>query len=137
MLRFTVPFVSLSSEGADSAERPIPFASSLEDGLAPAEFFLAALDFFFAVSERSGLRRLLSSFANVSESHGAVVLPRDAFLWLCHSAEFSAPAIWAIVLPLSTDVSYLSMSHLSSTYSSCFLISSHSVPLLPGRRAFM
>src|SRR6266705_5557505 len=84
-----------------------------------------------------GFRFFLSSLARLSASHAAFTFPRDAFLLLCHSAESSAPAICAIVFPLSTEVSCASMSKPSTTCSSCFLIISHSVPLLPGRRAFM
>src|SRR5258708_31113662 len=79
----------------------------------------------------------LSNLAKLSASHGAFTPPRDAFLLLCHSAAPASPAISAIVLPLKTDLSYLSMSNPGTAYSSFFLMSNHSVPLLPGRRAFM
>src|SRR5271155_3550497 len=83
---------------------------------------LAALSFFF------------STLANVSANHGAFTFPRDTGGLLVHWAEPASPAISAIERLLRTELSYLSMSYPFSAYSSCFLISSHSVPLLPGRR---
>src|SRR6266700_5119068 len=129
--RLVAPFKLLTAEDADGAE---------EFFLVRAEGCLSSVEFppcSPVSSVVKGFRFFLSSLARLSASHAAFTFPRDAFLLLCHSAESSAPAICAIVFPLSTEVSCASISKPSTTCSSCFLIISHSVPLLPGRRAFM
>src|SRR2546429_120692 len=78
-----------------------------------------------------------SARAIASASHAALTFPRDAGRLLVPSADPASPAICAIVRPVRTEVSYESMSNPATTSSSFFLISSHSFPLLPGRRALM
>src|ERR1043166_6170167 len=81
--------------------------------------------------------RRLSARATASASQAAFSLPREAGRPLVHSAESLSPAISAMVRPVRTEVSYLSISNPGTTLSSFFLMRSHSFPLLPGRLPFM
>ncbi len=111
MGRFVTPFKSSTTESTEGTEEffetlisDAPFVAGLRDFSSCSS--VSCVVFFFLV---------LSSLAMLSASQPAFTLPRDAFLLLCHSAESSSPAIWAMVLLLSTEVSYLSMSKGSTT----------------------
>src|SRR6266536_2163911 len=101
----------------------------------PSSWFSFFFAFGFDAAASTFFR--FSAFARLSASHGAFSFPPEAFLLLVHSAESSSPAICPMVFLLSTEASYWSMSKPDVSYSSCFLIINHSLPLLPGRRAFM
>src|SRR5438552_1069514 len=133
MGRLVAPSKSLKAEDAEIAKELDPFfAATLFGFRLPLCSSVSAVVLFFAL-----FTFFLSSLAKLSASHAAFTLPREAFLLLVHLAESSSPAICAIVLLLRTEVSYLSMSKPFVSYSSCFLIINHSLPLLPGLRAFM
>src|SRR5581483_2189249 len=72
-------------------------------------------------------------FASVSASH-AFLAELAAARLLCHTAEPSSSAICSSGRPLRTESFSSSGSKLSTAYWSRFLMSSHSFPLLPGRR---
>src|SRR5262249_53564729 len=111
-------------------------AWAAELGCALALAFVLPLFAFFASSAFDAFR-FLSVRAIASASHAAFTLPRVAGRLLVPSADFLSPAISPMVRPVSTEVSYASISNFGTTSSSFFLISSHSVPLLPARRALM
>src|SRR4051812_1950019 len=139
----------------------LPFARLLATPLAAT--LAAAFVFFFADAETAGaLADLLGAFGgffsaafffvddaasrsafafSASASHWFLRGPRlrDAGRLLSHSAEPWSPAISRKLRWLSTDRSYSASfaSKPSCTYSSRFLISSHSLPLLPGLRDFI
>ena len=139
--RFSAPFKPFTAELAEFAEGPLvtDFAGRAKVSavslvpLVPLGF--PSSSFVPLVVEVFAFDFFLSTRARVSASQAAFAPPRDAFLLLCHSAEPASPAICDMVRLVSTDLSYLSISNRGTTCSSCFLISSHSLPLLPGRRA--
>src|SRR5215467_8987824 len=72
-----------------------------------------------------------------SASHAAFNFPRPAGRLLAHCFDRASPAISSMLRLLSTDSSVFPASYPSTTWSSCFLIISHSLPLLPGRLPFI
>src|SRR5690348_3532285 len=96
------------------------------------------LAFLFAVDWRPSATEgfFFATFFSVSAS-------QELFLFVaavrldCHSAEPSSPAIWSSERLVRTDQSSLSMLKAGLADSSFFLMRSHSLPLLPGRRARM
>src|SRR3954471_18078678 len=137
-------------ENAEGAEDllPLPPCTSTGATRARASFFLELLaaevpfdldDFVFFASSASCavLVRFLSATAMLllsqSDFRGA------AFRLLSHSADPSSAAICSSERLLSTDQSifFEFASNPACTPSSRFLISNHSVPLLPGRRERM
>src|SRR4051812_20712494 len=110
-----------------------------DDGGAAGRFTGVFSLFVVASRSSSGIFGLFffSTRAMASASHAAFNLPRAAGRSLFHSRERPSPAISSMLRLLSTDSSISPASYPSTTWSSCFLIISHSLPLLPGRRPFI
>src|SRR3954469_8765440 len=104
MGRLATPFKSFTAKtAAERDEKPLPLAATTFSA-AFEVFFSAAAFGFGLLAEVATAFFFLSPRARVSASHAAFALPpREAFLPLCHSAESSAPAICAIVLPLRIE----------------------------------